>query len=167
MKVTLSVSIEKDGKKDEVVSSSIEVGREIVSLEKDSRQTLLNAVIAKMLTAQANETQKILKESHQVLLDTQEDGLKAELEAFDKLAAQVKEVYQGVVSSQAAGQESLEKTESDVFDKLAKYLIEMYSHSQDMADHSLEMVLENSPMTNDRSSVVEDFKVIKNKKTTS
>ncbi len=67
MKITLTVAMEHEGKKETLVDASYEVDESIADLEKQSTFLLLNAVTSKMLIMQAHETQsmmlKAMKES--------------------------------------------------------------------------------------------------------
>jgi hypothetical protein len=60
MKITLTVAMEQEGKKEVLVDASYEVDEKIDGLEHQSTFLLLNAVTSKMLIMQAHETQAMI-----------------------------------------------------------------------------------------------------------
>jgi hypothetical protein len=76
MKVTLTVSVENNGKRETLVDASYEVDESIAGLEKEASFLLLNSVTTKMLLDKAHETQTMMMDKVKETIIAIDTGMK-------------------------------------------------------------------------------------------
>ena len=134
MKVTLNVHVEKGEGKDELISASINMDKEVAKLSKEDRHALLVAATARLVTHQANEMQKELLHSLEVLQRSQSD----------------------IVQALSKGMEVFQKNQSEfmaidlkVFQELGKQVAAILSHNDEMSDRTEDIVKKFTVITDE------------------
>ena len=154
MKVTLNINLEKGNVKEAgFISSSIEVDTDVLSLEKEVRDTLLFSAVAKLLTEQANQTQQIL---HQSLYDT--------LQSIEKSEVAILQSIEKSEATKASLATQICVNELKAFEEVGEHLSHIFAHNEEMASLKEEMMKSHEEAVKRNEETLKNFTVVKNNK---